>query len=83
MSSFCIFFQQNISLYAIFHDQAFNDTLTNEIVSFENWPWKIREPKYTPYCSASTRAITGINWQVLGLTVDSRKTGRLTLVRIG
>ena len=28
-------FQQNISIYAIFNDQSFNDTLTNDIVSFE------------------------------------------------
>ena len=28
-------FQQNISVYAIFNDQSFNDTLTNDIVSFE------------------------------------------------
>ena len=29
------FFSKNISIYAIFSDQSFNDTLTNEIVSFE------------------------------------------------
>ena len=29
------FFQQNISIYAIFNDQSFNDKLTNVIVSFE------------------------------------------------
>ena len=29
------FFQQNISLYAIFNNQSFNDTLTNGIISFE------------------------------------------------
>ena len=29
------FFQQNISICAIFDDQNFNDTLTNDIVSFE------------------------------------------------
>ena len=26
---------KNISIYAIFNDQSFNDTLTNDIVSFE------------------------------------------------
>ena len=26
---------KNISVYAIFNDQSFNDTLTNDIVSFE------------------------------------------------
>ena len=30
-----IFFSKNISVYAIFDDQNFNDTLTNDIVSFE------------------------------------------------
>ena len=29
------FFSKNISIYAIFNDQSFNDTLTNDIVSFE------------------------------------------------
>ena len=41
MSSFCKcksyshFFSKNISIYAIFNDQSFNDSLTNDIVSFE------------------------------------------------
>ena len=41
VSSFCKcksyshFFSKNISVYAIFDDQNFNDTLTNDIVSFE------------------------------------------------
>ena len=30
-----IFFSKNISIYAIFNDQNFNSTLTNDIVSFE------------------------------------------------
>ena len=40
-SSFCKckscshFFSKNISIYAIFNDQSFNDTLTKDIVSFE------------------------------------------------
>ena len=29
------FFSKNISVYVIFDDQSFNDTLTNDIVSFE------------------------------------------------
>ena len=29
------FFSKNISVYAIFDDQSFNDTLTNDIISFE------------------------------------------------
>ena len=39
MNSFCkaihIFFSKNISIYAIFNDQSFNDTITIDIVSFE------------------------------------------------
>ena len=35
MSSYSHFFSKNISIYAIFNDQSFNDTLTNDIVSFE------------------------------------------------
>ena len=30
-----IFFIKNISVYAIFNDQSFNDMLTNDIISFE------------------------------------------------
>ena len=30
-----IFFSKNISVLAIFNDQSFNDTVTNDIVSFE------------------------------------------------
>ena len=29
------FFCKNISIYAIFDDQRFNDTLTNDIIHFE------------------------------------------------
>ena len=41
VSSFCFcksyshFFSKNINKYAIFNDQSFNDTRTNDIVSFE------------------------------------------------
>ena len=30
-----IFFSKNISVYAIFNDQSFNDMLTNDILSLE------------------------------------------------
>ena len=30
-----IFLSKNVSVYAIFNDQSFNNTLTNNIVSFE------------------------------------------------
>ena len=29
------FFSKNISVYAVFNDQSYNDTLTNDIISFE------------------------------------------------
>ena len=35
MSSYSQFFNKNISIYAIFNDQSFNHTLTNDIISFE------------------------------------------------
>ena len=35
VSSFSHFFSKNISIYAIFNDQSFNDTLANNIISFE------------------------------------------------
>ena len=35
MQKLLTIFPQNISIYAIFNDQSFNDTLTNNIVSFE------------------------------------------------
>ena len=34
--SYSHFFSKNIRIYAIFNDQSFNDTLTNDIVSFEH-----------------------------------------------
>ena len=33
--AFANFFCKNISVYTIFNDQSFNDTLTNNILSFE------------------------------------------------
>ena len=33
--SYSHFFRKNISVYAIFNDQSFNDTLTNDIISFQ------------------------------------------------
>ena len=35
MQKLLTFCQQNISVYAISNDQSFNDTLTDDIVSFE------------------------------------------------
>ena len=53
VSSFCkafhFFFNKNISVSAIFNDQSFNDTLTNDIVSFEQLgpEWYYRRRKST------------------------------------
>ena len=35
MQKLLTFFSKNISVYTIFNDQNFNDTLTNNIFSFE------------------------------------------------
>ena len=35
MQKLLTFFSKNISEFAIFNDQNFNDTLSNDIVSFE------------------------------------------------
>ena len=35
MQKLLTFFQHKYSVYAIFNDQSFNNTLTNDIVSFE------------------------------------------------
>ena len=35
MQQLLTFFQQNFSIFAIFYDQSFNNSLTNDIVSFE------------------------------------------------
>ena len=37
MQKLLTFFSKISSIYAIFNDQRFNDTLTNDIVSFEQW----------------------------------------------
>ena len=45
--SYSICFNKNISIYAICNGQRFNDTLTNDIVSFE---------QLDPDCSAVSKA---------------------------
>ena len=35
MQKLLTFFSKNISIYATFNDQFFNDTLTNDIISFK------------------------------------------------
>ena len=45
------FFSKNISVYAIFNDQSFNDTLTNDIVSCEQQgpDWHVRKVLFCFY----------------------------------
>ena len=31
------YFSKNISVYAIFNDQSFNDTLTKDFINLNNW----------------------------------------------
>ena len=47
-----IFFSKNISVYALFNDQSFYDTLTNDIVSFEQLG-----PDFFPYFSSQTYVV--------------------------
>ena len=37
MQKLLTFFNKNIRVYAIFNDQSFNDTLTNDILVLNNW----------------------------------------------
>ena len=37
MQKLLAFFQQKYYIYAIFNDQIFDDTLTNNVVSLNNW----------------------------------------------
>ena len=50
-----IFFSKNINKYAIFNDQSFNDTLTNDIVSFEQLSPDCFPLYQTPYEKVSTK----------------------------
>ena len=55
-----IFVSKNISIYAIFNVQNFSDTLTNDIVSFEQLG-----PETRVYLSISELTITNYNWQYM------------------
>ena len=50
--SYSHFFRKNISVYAIFDDRRFNNTLSNDIVSFEQLgPVYYLPPLLSSYCS--------------------------------
>ena len=76
MSSFCKcksyshFFSKNISVYAIFDDQRFNDTLTNSIVSFEQLG-PDRQHTQTQPCWMTLKDIYNHKSQIMKLVNDN------------
>ena len=69
VSSFCncksysYFFSKNISVHTIFSDQSFNDTITNDIVSFEQLGPDIqRKPVIYRTVSRNTYCAVGGGW---------------------
>ena len=44
-----LFFSKNISIYAIFNNLSFNDTLTNDSVSFEQLGPELQTGSYKNY----------------------------------
>ena len=59
MQKLLISIQQNISIYAIFNDQSFNDTLTNDIISFEQLgPGSLRHGSKRIVISSTERKIS-------------------------
>ena len=55
-----IFFRKNIRVYAIFNDQSFNDTLTNDIVSFQQLSHG--QLKFTEHRIDSIRIYFHVKW---------------------
>ena len=53
MQSSLLFFSKNISVYAIFNGQSFNDMFTNDIISFEQLgPGSIQINMYRLFCGS-------------------------------
>ena len=73
MQSYSHFFSKNISIYmyAIFNDQSFNDTLTNNIISFE----QLVPDKPAHLCNLSTTFIASLQ----SYLIDSVEYTVLTL----
>ena len=79
--SFSHFLSKNISVYAIFNDQSFNDTLTNDIVSFEQlgpvvlgyavFIWGISSEKFQNVQNAQIQIILYMCSITLVLTIHS------------
>ena len=59
------FFSKNIRVYAIFNYQSFNDTLTNDIISFE----ELGPELYYIYLQQSICTKTRLRLQILSIFV--------------
>ena len=70
-----IFFSKNISIHAIFNNQSFNDTLTNDIVSFEQLGLDVHV-QHRPLLDST--AFLGLNW--IQLFAYAPKTGFLEVL---
>ena len=64
-----IFFSKNISIYAIFNDQSFNDTLTNDIISLEQLGPEVLRERLQHYASDIGYIFTQIIRTPLLLTI--------------
>ena len=67
-----IFFSKNISIYAIFNAQSFNDTLTKDIVSFEQlgpgpFKFKVMRVDYTSFTWSidNFNIMLSLEWRLL------------------
>ena len=69
------FFSKNISIYAIFNDQSFNDTLTNDIVSFEQLG-----PEHNDFNNSESLCYSNASHQVSA--PSNVRFGRICLVKI-
>ena len=49
MQKLLTFFSKNIYVYAVFNDKSFNNMLTNDIVSSDNWVLVIMSQRLTAY----------------------------------
>ena len=56
MQNLLLFFSKNISKYAIFNDQSFNDSLTNDIVVLNNWAQTGKQ--YKSWRDGSSQAVS-------------------------
>ena len=73
------FFSKNISVYARFNDQSFNNTLTNDIVSFEQLgpddflcSYSKQFPKYTNLLIYSAELPELYIWTTSSIKVDKK-----------